>query len=176
MNADTTGAPSSTAPPDQGIVVSHLIDAPRRLVFEAWTRPEHLLRWWAPKGCSTPFCTVDLRVGGAFHYCIRLPEGRDMWGLGVFREIVEPERLVYTDAFADPQGNPVPPAHYGISAGHPLETLVTVTFVEHQGKTQLTLRHSFPTPFEEREATQQGWIDMLDRLADLLATRPGGIS
>ncbi len=159
---------------DPGIVTTRIIDAPRQRVFEAWTRPEHLMRWWAPKGCTTPFCTVDLRVGGVFHYCMRLPEGRDIWGIGIFREIVAPERIVYTDAFADANGNPVPPALYGFSEGHPSETLVTVTFAENEGGTKLTLMHSIPDSIDEREATQQGWIEMLDRLAEFLATRSGG--
>jgi uncharacterized protein YndB with AHSA1/START domain len=100
---------------------------------------------------------------------MRLPEGRDIWGIGVYREIVEPERIVYTDAFADAEGNPVPPAHYGMSSGHPPETLVTVTFAEHKGKTKLTLRHSILESVEEREGTEQGWDEMFDRLAAELA-------
>ena len=122
-----------TAVAGPGIVITRVFDAPRELVFAAWTRPEHLLRWWAPKGCSTPHCKVDLRPGGSFHYCMRTPEGRDIWGLGVYREIVAPERIVYVDSFADAQGNPVPPSDYGMSDGHPAETLVTVTFAEHGG-------------------------------------------
>jgi uncharacterized protein YndB with AHSA1/START domain len=90
------------------------------------------MRWWAPNGCSTSYCKVDLRPGGKFHYCMRLPEGREIWGMGIFREIVAPSRLVYIDSFADAQGNPVPPAHYGMSASHPAESLVTVTFEEHE--------------------------------------------
>ena len=154
---------------DQEIVLTRVFDAPRELVFKAWTEPEHLMRWWAPKGCTTPFCKVDLRPGGAFHYCMRLPEGREIWGIGTYREIVAPERIVYTDSFADAEGNPVAPSHYGMSASHPAETLVTVLFAEHNGKTKLTLRHSIPQSVEEREGTQQGWNEMLDRLAEELA-------
>jgi uncharacterized protein YndB with AHSA1/START domain len=156
-------------PAEQELVITRIFDAPRELVFKAWTEPERLMRWWAPKGCTTPFCKVDLRVGGAFHYCIRMPEGRDIWGIGVYREIVEPERIVYTDAFADAEGNVVPPTHYCMSLSHPPETLVTVTFAEHGGKTKLTLRHSIPDAVEERGATQQGWTEMLGRLSEELA-------
>lgn len=154
---------------EQELVITRIFDAPRELVFRAWTEPERVMRWWAPKGCTTPFCNIDLRVGGVFHYCIRLPEGRDIWGIGVYREIGEPERIVYTDAFADAEGNPVPPAHYGMSPGHPSETLVTVTFVEHEGKTKVTLRHSILESVEERFGIQQGWTEMFDRLAEELA-------
>jgi uncharacterized protein YndB with AHSA1/START domain len=154
---------------DREIVVTRVFDAPRSLVFKAWTDPKHLVQWWAPKGWTTPFCKVDPRKGGRFHFCMRSPEGKDIWGIGIYREIVEPERIVYTDAFADAQGNPVPPSHYGMSPGHPAETVVTVTFVEHEGRTTLTLRHSIAISVEEREGTQQGWNEMLDRLADRLA-------
>ena len=158
-----------TAPAaDRGILITRIFDAPRKLVFEAWTKPEHLLRWWAPEGCTTPDCKVDLRPGGRFHYCMRTPEGRDIWGMGIYREIVAPSLLVYTDSFADAQGNPVPPAHYGMSASHPAETLVTVSFEEHEGKTILTLRHAIPESVEERKGTEQGWSEMLERLAAVL--------
>ena len=150
------------------LIITRIFDAPRELVWEAWTEPGQLMRWWAPKGCTTPFCKLDLRIGGKFHYCMRMPDGRDIWGIGVFREIVAPSLLVYTDSFADTQGNPVPPAHYGMSASHPAETLVTVSFEEHEGKTRLTLQHAIPVSVEERKGAEQGWSEMLDRLATLL--------
>jgi uncharacterized protein YndB with AHSA1/START domain len=150
--------------------ITRVFDAPPELVFKAWTQPQHLMRWWAPKGFTTGHCTVDLRPGGVFHYSMRSPEGQEIWGIGVYREIVEPERIVYTDSFADAAGNPVPPSYYGLSTGHPLESLVTVTFAGHEGKTTLTLRHNIPTSAEEREGTVQGWNEMLDRLAEDLAT------
>jgi uncharacterized protein YndB with AHSA1/START domain len=150
---------------DAGIVVTRTFDAPRALVFRAWTEPQQLMRWWAPQGCTTPHCTVDLRVGGRIHYCMRLPDGRDIWGLGIYREIVVPSRLVYVDSFADADGNPVPPAHYGMSAGHPAESLVTVTFEDHDGTTRVTLHHAIPVSVEERGGAEQGWTEMLERLA-----------
>ena len=169
MATGKAGTGAAKKPVERELVITRVFDVPRELVFKAWTEPERLMRWWAPKGCTTPFCKVDLRVGGNFHYCMRLPEGRDIWGIGVYREIVEPERIVYTDAFADAEGNPVSPAHYGMSSGHPAETLVTVTFVEHGAKTELTLRHSILESVEERGGTQQGWDEMFDRLAEELA-------
>ena len=167
MDAKRNSSIEETA--DREFVLTRVFDAPRELVFKAWTNPKHLMRWWAPKGCTTPFCKVDLRPGGKFHYCMRLPEGREIWGMGIYREIVVPSRLVYADSFADAQGNPVPPAHYGMSASHPAESLVTVTFEEHEGKTWLTLRHAIPVSVEERKGAEQGWGEMLDRLAEDLA-------
>jgi uncharacterized protein YndB with AHSA1/START domain len=154
---------------DETLVVTRLYDAPRELVWKAWTEAERLMRWWAPQGCTTPFCKVDLRVGGLFRYCMRMPEGRDIWGRGVYREIVAPARLVYTDSFADADGNAVPPAYYGMSASHPAESLVTVTFEAQGGKTRLTLRHAIPMAVEERKGVEQGWGEMLERLAADLA-------
>ncbi len=156
------------------LVITRILDAPCALVFKAWTDPEHLMNWFAPKGCAMPYCKIDLRPGGVFHYCMRMTEGRDIWGIGIFREIVVPERIVYTDAFADANGNQVPPTHYGLSSSHPAETLVTVTFTEYEGKTKLTLRHSIPISVEERAGTEEGWTQMLDRLAEMLAVRKGG--
>jgi uncharacterized protein YndB with AHSA1/START domain len=165
----TEGNRNISRPVGADLVITRTFDAPRDLVFRAWTEPERLMRWWAPKGCTTPFCTVDLRPGGRFHYCMRLPEGREIWAIGVYREIVAPERLVYTDSFADADGNPVAPGHYGMSDSHPAETLVTVLFLEHEGGTKVTLRHTIPESVEERKGTEQGWGEMLDRLADLLS-------
>lgn len=152
--------------------LTRVIDAPRERVWKAWTDPEQLMRWWAPNGCTTPACTVDLRQGGRFHYCMRMPDGKDIWGLGIYREIVALERIVYVDSFADASGNPVPPTHYGMSEDHPAETLVIVTFVEQGAKTKVTVRHAIPEAIKERKDTEQGWIQMLDRLAEHLANGP----
>ncbi|RJP69981.1 MAG: SRPBCC domain-containing protein [Candidatus Abyssobacteria bacterium SURF_17] len=155
---------------EQVVVITRVFDAPRELVFKAWTEPERLMRWWGPKGFTTPFCKTDLRVGGVIHYCMRSPEGRDFWGKGVYREIVEPERIVCTDFFVDEKGNPVPATHYGMSPSWPAEMLVTVTFAEHGGKTKLTLRHDLgPVPDSERDMCQQGWSESFDKLAEYLA-------
>jgi uncharacterized protein YndB with AHSA1/START domain len=151
------------------IVLTRLFNAPRSLVFEAWTDPRHLLRWWAPAGCTAAHCTVDLRPGGAFHFCMRLDDGREIWGLGIYREIIAPEKIVYVDSFSDASGRKVEPGYYGMSADHPSETLVTVTFAEDQGRTRVTLMHSFPESVRERADTEKGWGEMLDSLAAHLA-------
>jgi uncharacterized protein YndB with AHSA1/START domain len=155
----------SNAERNDDLVVTRVFDAPRELVFKAWTEPEHLLRWWAPKSFTTPWCKVDLRPGGSFRYCMRTPDGMEICGLGLYREIVEPERLVYTDMFADADGNPVPPTHYGASPEYPMETLVTVIFEEQGQRTKVTLRQSVPPALKEREGMEQGWNEMLDGLA-----------
>ncbi len=79
------------------LTITRVFDAPRELVWKAWTEPERVKRWWGPKSFTTPVSKIDLRVGGKYLYCMRSPEGKDFWGTGIFREIVAPERLVMTD-------------------------------------------------------------------------------
>jgi uncharacterized protein YndB with AHSA1/START domain len=111
---------------------------------------------------------MDVRPGGVVHFCMRSPEGRDYWGRWVFREIVPPERIVFTDTFADEEGNPVEPARYEMP-DWPFETLVTVTLTEDQGKTTLTLHHAVDLSLAESIGAMQGWSESLDRLAAELA-------
>jgi uncharacterized protein YndB with AHSA1/START domain len=161
---------SATESSEREIVITRVFNAPRDLVFKAWTEPERVMRWWGPNGFTTPFCTIDLRPGGVFHHCMRSPEGRDFWSKGVYREIVAPERIVCTDFFADEEGNPVPPTHYGMSPDWPAEALITVTFAEYEGQTKLTLQHAVGSaPASERDMCQAGWTESLDRLAEYLA-------
>ncbi len=167
-----TSDPKSGAGTDiaeQELVITRVFDAPRELVFRAWTEPEHFVRWWGPKGFTTPSCTIDLRLGGVIHYCMRSPEGQDIWRKGIYREIVEPERIVCTDFFSDEDGSLVEPARYGLNPGWPSETLITVTFAEDKGKTTVTLRQAIGIPpAAERDGAQQGWTESFDRLADYL--------
>jgi uncharacterized protein YndB with AHSA1/START domain len=152
------------------IVLTRVFEAPRELVWKAWTEPERLMRWWGPKGFTSPVCKIDLRVGGVYLFCMRSPEGRDYWSTGVYREIVAPERIVCTDSFADEKGNPVPASDYGMAGDWPAELLVTVTFEDQQGKTKLTLRHAGIPSGEMSDMTQAGWNESLDKLAEALAT------
>jgi uncharacterized protein YndB with AHSA1/START domain len=161
---------SSKKEQTEQVLITRVFDAPRESVWKAWTECESLMRWWGPKGFTTPLCKIDLRPGGVFHNCMRSPEGRDYCGKEVYREIVEPERIVFTDFFVDEEGNPVPATYYGMSPDWPQETLVTVTFAEHEGKTKLTLQHALGSvPASERDMCQQGWSESLDKLAGDLA-------
>jgi uncharacterized protein YndB with AHSA1/START domain len=147
------------------LVITRVFDAPRALVWKAWTEPEHFTRWWGPKGFTTPVCRIDLRVGGEYFNCMRSPEGQDFWSKGFFQEIVAPERLVMTDSFADDQGNIVPASHYGFRGDYPLEMLITVTFEEHDGKTMLTLKHVGLPAGRDRDMAGAGWNESFDKLA-----------
>jgi uncharacterized protein YndB with AHSA1/START domain len=159
---------------EQKIVITRVLDAPRALVFKAWTEPDRLMRWWGPRGFTAPACTIDPKPGGVFHGCMRGPDGTDYWSRGVYREIVEPERIVSTDSFSDKDGNVVEPTSYGMSAAWPREALLTLTLAEHEGATTLTLEHRVGSaPETERTMCEQGWNESLDKLAEYLATAGG---
>lgn len=151
------------------ITITRDLPAPAARIFSAWTDQSQLARWWAPRGFTTPFCTVDPRPGGHFRFCMRSPEGRDFWGRGTYTEIVKPSRIVYTDVFTDPDGNPVPPSHYGMSPAFPHEARVSVELAERGGRTRLTLRHDFPASVPEFADCRDGWNQLLDRLTELFA-------
>jgi uncharacterized protein YndB with AHSA1/START domain len=144
----------------QDLVITRIIDAPRQRVWEAWTRQEHLVQWWGqPKDATMPFAKLDFRVGGFFHYKVELPEGRVVWGKKVYREITEPERLVFDDYYSDEQGNQV------VTAESP-HMVVTATFADREGKTELTVRHAGigAGTGGTMDQYKQGWSECLDRL------------
>jgi uncharacterized protein YndB with AHSA1/START domain len=165
----TTKKSPTTTTAEREIVIRRMFDAPRELVWKAWTEPERYMRWWGPKNFTAPFCRIDLRVGGAYLSCMRSPEGQEYWSTGIYREIVEPSLLVCTDSFADEKGNVVPASHYGMGGEWPKELLVTVTFEEQDGQTKLTLRHAGIPAGEMSEQCEAGWNESFDKLAESLS-------
>jgi uncharacterized protein YndB with AHSA1/START domain len=166
--ATTTVHKSATKPVGKELVITRVFDAPREKVWKAWTEPERCKRWWGPKGFTSPVIEIDLRVGGTYLSCMRSPEGQDFWSTGVYQEIVEPARLVYTDSFADEKGIVVPAAHYGMGGDWPLKLLVTVTFEEEGGKTIMTLQHVGIPVGKMSELCEAGWKQSFDKLAEVL--------
>jgi uncharacterized protein YndB with AHSA1/START domain len=151
---------------DQARVITRIIQAPRELVWNAWTEPEHFMRWWGPKGYTSPSCRIDLRVGGSYLNCMRSPRGNDYYTTGVYREIAEPRRIVYTDSFADRDGNVIAATAFGLGADFPLETLVTVTLDElDDGATRMTMTHEPLPAGESYDNTASGWNQSFDKLA-----------
>jgi len=150
------------------VKITRIFDAPRELVWKAWTNPQHLMRWWGPEHFTSPACTIDLRVGGKYHFCMQAPDGQKFWNTGVYQELVAPERIVFTDSFADEQGNAVPASHYGMGDDFPFEMTVTVTFEDVGGQTKMTLCHEGLPAGEVSEMTVQGWNGSFDKLADSL--------
>ena len=104
---------------NQELFITRIFDSPRESVWKAWTDPDPMKRWWGPKGFTSPYCNVDLRVGGKFLYCMRSPEGKDYWNTGSYHEIIPQERIVFSNSFADEKGNVVPATQYGMSADFP---------------------------------------------------------
>jgi len=148
-------------PAQQELVMTRILDAPREVVFKAWTDPERLKRWWGPKGFTNPVCELDLRPGGAIRIHMRAPDGIVYPMTGVFREVVEPERLVFTSAALDEKGKPL------------FEILTTVTFAEHAGKTKLTLHArvmmATTAAAPHLAGMEMGWSQTLDRLAEYVS-------
>jgi uncharacterized protein YndB with AHSA1/START domain len=147
-------------PAEHVLVITRIFDAPRELVFKAWTDPFHLARWMGPRGFRSTVVRSELYAGGSYRIHMLGPDGDDHWTQGVFREIVEPERLVMAGSWADGQGNPTSP-----------ETLLTITFEEHERKrTRLTLHQAVFESVTARDQHRGGWNSSLDRLAEYLAT------
>jgi uncharacterized protein YndB with AHSA1/START domain/DNA-binding transcriptional ArsR family regulator len=140
------------------VTITRIFDSPRKLVFRAWTDPKLLAQWWGPDGFTNPVCEVDVRPGGAIRIDMRGPDGLVYPNEGVFQEIVEPERIVFTmRAFEDGEGRPQ------------LEVFTTATFVELDGKTKLTVHtvviKSTPEVAASVDGLEQGWSQSLDRLS-----------
>lgn len=144
---------------EQEFVIERQFSAPRTLMFQVFTRPEHLKRWWAPQPYTISACTIDLRPGGIWHYSMRSPEGQEHWARSVYKEIVPPEKLVYTSTFADEHANPI--------EGIP-EHLTTVTFTEEAGKTRVTTRVQFTSAEALKAAVEMGMLQGMSMTWDYL--------
>ena len=156
---------SATKATERELVITRIFDAPRELVFKAWTEPEQLMRWWGPTEFTSPVCKIDLRVGGKYLFCMRSPDGQDYYSTGVYLKIDPPNEIAFTDSFADAKGNVVSASHYGMGEDFPLELQVRVTFEEVDGKTKMTLRHAGFPPGEHSELAEAGWNGSFDKLA-----------
>ena len=153
--------------------ISRTFNAPRALVWKAYTEIDQLAKWWGPKGFTWIKGTLDLKPGGMFHYGMRAPTGQEMWGKFVYQEITEPEKIVFVSSFADENGNII---RSPFLDPWPLEILNTVTFTESEGKTTLTIKggpinatEEEYSKFEEmHKSMQQGFGGTFDQLAEYL--------
>ena len=150
-------APAQNKPlAERELTITRVFDAPRALVFKAWTDATHLAQWWGPKGFTNPVCEIDARVGGALRIHMRAPDGSIYPMKGEIREILAPERLVFTNIAVDEAGN------------HIIEGLTTVTFAEAGGKTKMTL-HTRGSAVAEKavgylQGMEMGWTQSIDKL------------
>jgi uncharacterized protein YndB with AHSA1/START domain len=156
---------------DREVLITRVFDAPRDVVFDAWIDPQQLARWYAPHGCEIEFRALDPRPGGTFHSCIRTPNGYECWCRGVYRTVNRPVQIVMTMVVSNEKGQSVDPVAAGMDPEWPRETVVTVTLVEKQGGTMLTLHQTVSESLAKRTGAHPGWIEMLDRLAALTERR-----
>ena len=151
------------------MVVTRIFDAPRELVWKAWTDPKYVMQWWGPKGFTAIVCKIDFRVGGKFLYCTRTPDGQEFWNGGEYHEIVPLEKIVSSMYFADSEGNKIDPAQVGIEH-EAIEGAHDVTLFEDLGNGQTRL--TFIGNETMKEATEsgqfEGWNEMLDKLAAVI--------
>ena len=170
----TKPAPAKQAPEFE-FIIKREFNAPRERVWKAWTDAKSLGKWWGPKGFDIVSVKLDLRPGGTFHYLLRSPDGQDMWGKFIFREIVPLERLVFVVSFSDAEGGLT---RHPMSPDWPLMMLSIITFTDAgAGKTRITVRWvAYEATEAERkvfeagaESMRQGWTGTFDRLDDYLA-------
>jgi len=146
---------------ERELIITRILNAPRELVFRAWTDPAYLARWWGPKEFTNPVCELDVRPGGALRIVMRGPDGSEYPMNGVFQEVVSPERLVFTTIAVDAAGK------------HLLEGVTQVTFTQQGGKTKLTV-HTRAAAMVDHAAEylkgmEAGWTQSLERLEALVA-------
>ena len=160
--AEKSVKPKTTASDaDRELVYTRILDAPRELVFAAWTDPKHLAQWWGPNGFTITIRSIDVRPGGEWRFVMHGPDGVDYENKITYDEIVMPERLVYS--------------HGGGDDVEPVQFKTTVTFEDHGGKTKLTMRALFPSATErdrvvEKYGAVEGANQTLDRLTAHLGT------
>ena len=141
------------------LIISRVFDAPRALVFEAWTKPEHMVHWFGPNGFTLPVCEMDFRVGGKCRFCMRASDGNEHYTQGIYREVVPAERIVWTSSFEDVAGS---------------EIVTSVTFADHEGKTKITVHQTYSFESESTRGAPQGWTETLERLAAYVANNLNG--
>lgn len=160
------------------IVIERVFDAPRDMVWRAWTEEELASKWWGPEGFTAPSIKIDLKVGGKYIFAMHGPAGsewdKDMYSAGVYKEIVPNEKLVVTDYFSDEDGNMMNPSEQGQDPNFPKESTVTVLFEDVEGgKTKLSIIYPKPETEEAYQAMlksgmREGWNSSLNKLEEAL--------
>ena len=152
------------------MVITRVFEAPRELVWKAWTDPKYVMQWWGPKGFTAPFCEMDFRVGGKFLCCMRTPDGQEFWNAGEYHEIIPNEKIVSSMYFSDSKGNKVEAAHYGIEH-EAIEDAYDVALFEDlgNGQTKLTFIGNESAENAKESGQMEGWSQILDKIAAVLA-------
>ena len=167
MTSTAASPMSSRVEAGKELVLERVFKAPLQLVFDAFSKAEHLSRWWGPRGWEVPYCTVDFRPGGKWHYCMKCVDqaqenfyGMESWGLGIYRDIEAPARIVYTDYFSDAEAN--------INEAMP-PTLSTLTFEEVEGGTKVVNRATYASEDGLKTVMDMGMLQGITETWDRLA-------
>jgi len=152
------------------MVISRVFDAPRELVWKAWTDPQYVMQWWGPKGFSCPTCKIDFRVGGKFLISMKSPDGQEFYNGGEYHEIVPHEKIVSSMYFADADGNKVEAAELGIEH-EAIEDANDVTLFEDlgNGQTKLTFIGNETMERSKESGQVEGWNEILEKVAEVVA-------
>jgi uncharacterized protein YndB with AHSA1/START domain len=151
------------------MVLTRIFDAPRELVWKAWTDPKYVMQWWGPKGFTSPVCKMDFRVGGKYLICTRTPDGQEFWHGGEYREIVPLEKIISSMYFSDSEGNKVEPAQLGIEH-EAIEGAHDVILFEDlgDGQTKLTFIGNEPMESAKNSGQLEGMNQVLDKVAEVV--------
>jgi uncharacterized protein YndB with AHSA1/START domain len=161
---------TKTANEKERMVVTRVFDAPRALVWKAWTDPQYVMQWWGPHGFTSPVCKIDFRVGGKFLFCMKTPDGQEGWNGGEYYEIVPLEKIVYSMYFADSNGNKVEPAEYGAEHEAIGDGRDVVIFEDlGNGQTKVTLIGNEPMEDAKNSGQLEGWNETLEKIAAVVA-------
>lgn len=153
------------------LFITHLFDAPRELVFEAWTDPEQLKHWYAPDGCTIEFKYLNVKEGGTFHSCIHDPIHGDCWIKGVYDQVIFPEKLVFSMILTNEHGDSVESIAAGKPEDWPEETITTVTFTSIGNQTKLAIHQTVPEEDAKQTGAYQSWIKMFNKLNSFIAVK-----
>ncbi|MEC3965844.1 SRPBCC domain-containing protein [Flagellimonas halotolerans] len=150
------------------IFIEKIFNASIESVFQAWTDPEKLMKWYAPDGCTIAFKKLEIEKGGTYHSCISNPQYGDCWCIGEYKEVIPNSKITFTVINADENGNPINPAEMGMDPDWPGNTVVTVTLTEENGKTKLQLRQTVSQELAKKTGAYPSWLQMLDNMQELL--------
>ena len=150
------------------VFIEETFNASIEKVFEAWTDPEKLIKWYAPEECTIHFKKIEIEKGGKYHSCISNPQYGDCWCIGEYKEVIPHSKIVFTMINADKNGNPINPTEIGMDSDWPGRTLVTVTLTEENGKTKLQLRQTVSQELAKKTGAYPSWLQMLNNMQTLL--------
>jgi len=159
----------STNPAEELFAIERIFNAPVEMVWEAYTTPQYVSRWWGPHGFTTPVCKIDFKVGGRFHYCMKGPDGKEYWNVGEFKEIVPLKKIVSVMYMSDKDGNQVDPSGKGFADDFAKEVPDVVVFeTVAGGKTKVIFRTNHTVESAKKYGMDEGMKQSLDKFEDVL--------